>query len=744
MNLSVVSLLGFLASLLLLGAGIQLTRRQGAGSTGRFFGGYLIATGAWLALATLWWADLRPQSLSWDRLPLYGLSALGFAHAVMTRQFLRLTVARWPYWVAGLLPVPVLLLLDIAQPPMLLRLGLAAGTAALLTNGATMVWLGLLGANVYLVVRNYGAIRHPLHRNRITYWAFVLSLAALSGTAFQLDLAGLTTLLTLLSAGLASYVILTHRQPDIRLGSLRVLGYLLTTLIMVVFYAIVFWVTQFVVQALLAQPPYVAAIVNATVLAVLFWPIFTRIQSGVDTLLGRVDLDLNQTIKDHSLAISNILELDQLATVVLGLISEAMENNRGYLFLVTQSETETGDPDYQLKAVFGSMGAVPAPYALAADSPVAIYFNSEHEPLTQYDIDLLHRFQSATEAEREWLGSLEMDVYLPVYANQRWIGLLAISAKISSVPYSDNDLSLLGLLADQTSLPLENARLVAGLVQLNSNVEQAMQKRSDVISELSRVDKAKSEFVNIASHELRIPLTVIQGYTHMLKDDPALRDSTYHAKLMDGIDTGLDRLNFIVESMLDVAKIDSQVLQLAPIPLSVSGLIQSAVNRLAHAAAERDLELTIDPIEDLLMLEADREALQKALFNLIANAIKFTLDGGQIILGACRIPPELSDAEFGAVEISVSDTGVGINPEDHELIFQKFGRIGELVLHSTARTRFMGAGPGLGLAIAKGIVEGHGRRIWVDSPGRDDTNLPGSNFVIWLPLADGIRDDSSQ
>jgi signal transduction histidine kinase len=737
LSLSLEVAASLVVSLVIIGIGLRLTRRGERGSTGQFFGGYLMLVGLWLALAAIWWTEFRPDASFWDRLPLYSMLVITFAQAAMTRQFLRLTLARWPYWVAGLMPGPILWLLDIFEPPLLLRLSGGQAPSILLTNLATASWIIIVSANVLLLIRNYSAIQHPLHRNRITYWAFVSTLAGLASAAYLANSTLLTGLLIAGSAALASYVVLTHRQPDIRLGSLRVFGYLLTTLVMIIFYAIVYWVTQFIVQALLQQPPYVAAIVNATVLAVLFWPIFTRIQTGFDTLLGRVDLDLNQMIKEYRLTISNILELDQLATVVLSLMSETMESTRGYLFLVSR-EGQTGNLlSYTLKAVFGSMGAVPPPFVMTAESPVASFLNNELLPLTQYDIDLLNRFQSAAPAEREWLSELGMDVYLPVHAKQRWIGLIALGPKASGVPYSDNDLSLLGLLAKETSTALENARLVEALVQLNNNLELKGSESGDDLAELVRIDRAKSDFVSIASHELRAPLTVIQGYTHMLKDDPAIRDSTYHAKLMDGIDTGMDRLNFIVESMIDVAKADNQDLQLSPIPLSVSGLIQSAADRLQHAAQERDLTFEIDSIEDLLMLDADREALQKVLFNLIANAIRYTPNGGSIQLTACKISAEQSDTESGIVEISVQDSGIGINPEDHERIFRKFGRIGELGLHSTARSRFMGAGPGLGLAIAKAIVIGHGGRIWVESPGRDQEKLPGSRFIVWLPLAAG-------
>jgi signal transduction histidine kinase len=125
---------------------------------------------------------------------------------------------------------------------------------------------------------------------------------------------------------------------------------------------------------------------------------------------------------------------------------------------------------------------------------------------------------------------------------------------------------------------------------------------------------------------------------------------------------------------------------------------------------------------------ADSTRLYQALRNIAMNAVKFTPDGGRIDVKARMI------RAGGAVEITIADTGIGINVEHHDLIFDKFYRVGELNLHSTGQTKFKGAGPGLGLPIARGIVEAHGGRVWVESEGQDEERLPGSVFHVILPV----------
>ena len=123
--------------------------------------------------------------------------------------------------------------------------------------------------------------------------------------------------------------------------------------------------------------------------------------------------------------------------------------------------------------------------------------------------------------------------------------------------------------------------------------------------------------------------------------------------------------------------------------------------------------------------------------HLLMNAIKYTPDGGKISIsgyfvekGDDRYPP-------GGVEIIVSDTGIGIDPRFKDLIFTKFYQTGELALHSSGKTKFKGGGPGLGLAIVRGIIQAHGGRVWADSPGYDEEKNPGSHFHVILPVNTG-------
>jgi signal transduction histidine kinase len=284
-------------------------------------------------------------------------------------------------------------------------------------------------------------------------------------------------------------------------------------------------------------------------------------------------------------------------------------------------------------------------------------------------------------------------------------------------------------------LRIENERLYQETQQFNRQLEQKVQERTQELrkayARLERMDKTKSDFITIASHELRTPLTILNVHNQILLFDETIQANASLLKRVNGVQNGANRMEEVVEAMLDVAKIDSQALALQLALLNLPILIRMVVQKFRAALDQRALTLEIAPMRGLPEIEADSEALEKVFYHLIINAIKYTPDGGQI-----RIDGRLQNTphQLPAVEIVVADQGIGIAPDVQELIFEKFYQTGEVMLHSSGKTTFKGGGSGLGLAIAKGIVGAHHGRIWVESPGYDELACPGSAFHLVLPV----------
>jgi len=190
-------------------------------------------------------------------------------------------------------------------------------------------------------------------------------------------------------------------------------------------------------------------------------------------------------------------------------------------------------------------------------------------------------------------------------------------------------------------------------------------------------------------------------------------------------------MNEVTNSMLDISRIDSKTLKVIPENVRIDALISKVQKTFQAALFERKLTLTFDGLASLPTIQADPDLLQKVFYHLVINAIKYTPDGGAITASGRKVE---EPAGVEAVEVVIGDTGIGIDPKEHELIFEKFYQTGEIQLHSSGRTNFKGGGPGLGLAIARGIVEAHGGRIWVESSGHNEETNPGSRFFVRLPV----------
>lgn len=259
-------------------------------------------------------------------------------------------------------------------------------------------------------------------------------------------------------------------------------------------------------------------------------------------------------------------------------------------------------------------------------------------------------------------------------------------------------------------------------------VEYVSNRLKEAQSALERLDRSKSDFISVAAHELRTPLTLIEGYSTMLRDIHDHKGTdTFEVDLLNGISSGTRRLKAIIDDMIDVSLIDNNLLQLNFQPVWLNRLLDMLRSELEAATRERGQNLHIHDFPGSReMIFADPERLMQVLRNMLSNAIKYTPDGGSITIDGRKLP--------GFIETVISDTGIGIHPEDQNIIFDKFTRLGNIALHSSGKTKFKGGGPGLGLHIARGIIEAHGGAIWVESPGYNEQTNPGSTFHILLPV----------
>jgi signal transduction histidine kinase len=264
--------------------------------------------------------------------------------------------------------------------------------------------------------------------------------------------------------------------------------------------------------------------------------------------------------------------------------------------------------------------------------------------------------------------------------------------------------------------------------KMTENLQQRTFELEKTNRVLEQMDRAKMRFIHVAAHELRTPLTLVQGYAQMIQiKSQGNEDFT---KYSSEIREGSRRMVEIIDNMLDVSRIDTNQLEMMLSDMEIQPVIEKVGIVFQQALRERKISLTTTGLADLPILCGDKDLLYKVFYHVIGNAIKYTPDGGSVTISGRLIEGYTQ----GEIEITVQDTGIGIDPENQELVFEKFYQTGEVLLHSSGKTKFKGGGPGLGLAIARGIVNAHRGRIWLESPGHDETTFPGTTVFVRLPV----------
>ena len=242
---------------------------------------------------------------------------------------------------------------------------------------------------------------------------------------------------------------------------------------------------------------------------------------------------------------------------------------------------------------------------------------------------------------------------------------------------------------------------------------QLAERFNQMAEKLHQVESMRRQLIGDVSHELRTPLTAIKGSMEGLMDGvlPAT-DETYQQ-----IHQEADRLNRLVDDLQELSRVEAGAYELDLRPTQIAPLVETLAKRFRQQFEAKRVGLDLDLPADLPPVLADEHRILQVLTNLTANALQYTPAGGTVTISAARTN--------GTVQITVRDTGAGIAPEHLSHLFDRFYRVDK------SRSRAAGGGSGIGLTIAKYLVEAHGGEIWVESEGKGK----GSTFSFTLPVA---------
>jgi PAS domain S-box-containing protein len=272
------------------------------------------------------------------------------------------------------------------------------------------------------------------------------------------------------------------------------------------------------------------------------------------------------------------------------------------------------------------------------------------------------------------------------------------------------------------------------------NVEMAKMNSELILSvtELKRVSELKSNFLSIASHELKTPLTSIKGYSDIIIDTMKDKMEANIYRMIESINRAADRLHRVVNNILDVTRIEQKKLRLKPEYFDLGTIATECLDELSHFATNRKIRFDCTFSEGLPKFFGDKMRMQQVFTNLFSNALKYSPDNSSV-----EVKLSLEDNEH--FHLVMKDYGIGIDKAEQKKIFEPFYEVGSTNRHSSDFSKFMGGGTGLGLSIVKGVVERHGGRIWVESEGAMvDSRFPGSEFHVILPIEAKIDWDDDE
>jgi len=287
---------------------------------------------------------------------------------------------------------------------------------------------------------------------------------------------------------------------------------------------------------------------------------------------------------------------------------------------------------------------------------------------------------------------------VPLLREDRLLGGLTVIRKATG-EFGPAVIELLRTFATQSALAIQNARLFREIADKSHQLEMASQH--------------KSEFLANMSHELRTPLNAIIGFSEVLSERMFGDLNAKQEEYLKDIHASGQHLLSLINDILDLSKIEAGRMELELTDFNLPATLDNALTLVRERAGRRGIALHLTVDEQLDQVRADERKVRQVVLNLLSNAIKFTPEGGRIEVRAKPVN--------GSIEVSVSDTGVGIAPEDQEAIFEEFKQVG------TADKKVEGTG--LGLALSRKFIELHGGKIWVTSQvGK------GSTFTFTIPV----------
>jgi len=558
-----------------------------------------------------------------------------------------------------------------------------------------------------------------IDRTRAKYILFdfaILTIGALAFLpAYKINIPPFVYLSGVLYTIILAYVIIKYRLMDIRMVMGKGAVYVFSFLSVIGASFLLIFLNQKLAQPISFNIFFPLIIIFAVLLfKILFW-FFEKIGSKY---FYYTFYSYQTVLTDLGRRLTQVLELKKLSSLIASTLIRTMKLDRTVILL---RNPKTGDYKIQKNIGFREENGI----SLVKDNFLTRYLGKTQEPLVGEEISLAIR-DAKDEKEkrnleklRENMKKIEAALCLPFFREQKIIGMIILGNKISGDPYSQQDLDLLTTLSSQASIALQNARLYSQVEDLSENLQEKVAEQTkelkDAYEKLKKLDEAKSEFISMASHQLRTPLTVIKGYLSMILEGDYGKLSQKMGKSLKNVFVSNERLIKIVNDLLNISRVELGKMELEKTRIQIENLIQSCSEEMKTEAEKKNLNLIYKkPKTKLPKLNIDELKIRQVITNLIDNAIRYTKKG------KIEISPV---KKKNSILIKINDTGEGLTKEEQQHIFEGFTR-------GSAGIDFFIEGAGLGLYVAKKYLDLHQGKMWAESSGKGK----GSTFYVEIPV----------
>lgn len=561
----------------------------------------------------------------------------------------------------------------------------------------------------------------------------LLSMMIIGGPAFLpaygIDIYPFSYLSGAIFACIVAYAITRYRLMDIRI----VIRSLIVYLLVIITFEIFLLGSSFVLDNFFRYKTDATFFaINSSYLILvllLFTPVkdfFTRL---VNKYIFKSLYSSQQAIEKMSKESTSIIDLNKLLHLIVNTLKDYMGLSRMGILLF---DKETRNYSYKVGKVVGFN--IDNGISLVRNNYLIEKLIETKKPVILQELEA--QLKNSNTYNRETIADIkklivhvkriEASLCLPLIANNKLIGVIVLGEKNSNEAYTKQDLELLEIISSQAAVSIENAKLHKEVEDFSKNLQKKVHEQTTDIreknEELKRLLDARSEFLSIASHQLRTPLAAIRGYTSMLKQGDYGDFNNDARTSIEYIYDSSVRMIELVNNLLNVNRLEKGTINLNVKDVSVNQIIEECIEDAEYSAKNKGILVKyVNSKNKLPLIKGDYEKIKNSIGNIINNAVLYTVKGKVEIRAS---------VDNESIKVEVKDTGIGIEKEDIDKIFKSFSR-------GKGGAELYTQGTGLGLYIAKSFIEMHGGKISVYSEGKDK----GSVFTIELPLKSTIENN---